>query len=168
MSNKAVTPKIEKDEVLLKLEKIESTIKKIKKKKPHRFETLNKYLPGIGHVHELKDKVECVKAMKYINENSSKFDDNATELGLSADEIDEDEITILGFEPSVWKTDIKARLEEIKDEENLEKLKHAKKLLTKNLSKDDLFAREMNSIDDKVFDLIDDEIDVSFSDEPLQ
>jgi hypothetical protein len=111
------------------------------------YATASKYIPAVGYVAELSTIKQVVKAQKVINEQKEGLGEAAKELGLTEEDLDE-EATFMGFPISVWAQDIKNRLDELRSETRLAKLKVARKTLRKNLSKDDKFDLEMCDIDD--------------------
>ena len=60
--------------------------------------------------------------------------------------------TFLGFKKEIWDKDIETRLNELRQQTKLEKLKVARKLLKKNLSEDDKFKLDMSKITELIED----------------
>ncbi len=137
-----------RDQVLGNFKAVEKEIERLEAKPAVIYATASKYIPSVGYVAELGSIKEIVKAQKTINEQKSGLDEAAKDLGLSDGDFQEEEATFMGYPIQVWANDIKNRLEEIKSEQRLAKLKAARKTLKKNLSKDDKFELDMGGIND--------------------
>lgn len=123
-------------------------IEKIEKEKPFNYQTSTKYVPKIGLITDVTTVKDIVKLQTIVDEQKSKFNEAAKKLGISEDELDEEETTFMGYSLDIWEDEIKQRLNEIKQLNLLSKLQKAKKVLKKNLSADDKFLLDMDSIND--------------------
>jgi hypothetical protein len=110
------------------------------------YETRNKYIPSMGFVAEFETKRECAKALALIKSKFFAELESAKELGLTEEEVAGDS-TFLGFTYSVWKEDIQAKIEELKREEQLYKLRHAKEVLLRHRSKSDTLKANLDDIE---------------------
>ncbi len=143
---------IERTEILNRFQTIEAEIEKIEKAEPSVYATSHKYVDKIGHIHELKSIKDVVKAKKFINGEFEDFEAEQKELGISAKELENNVATFLGFKKEIWDKDIETRLNELRQQTKLEKLKVARKLLKKNLSEDDKFKLDMSKITELIED----------------
>lgn len=140
---------MKKEEVKINLAKVTKSLATIKKEdKIFTYVTKGNYLPGLGDISEVEDISELMKFQKKINQ-LSKSDNTAIieQLGLKPEELPEQEPLILGRSPKHWNSDIKTKLEEIRQNTLVEKLTAAKTALEKHLSDDDKFGIETDGIE---------------------
>ncbi len=114
------------------------------------YRTENKYIPGVGVISEIEDKKLLIKAHKFIKEQFVSDDAIAVELGI---ELETEQETYLGFSAKLWLKEIKQRVQELQENDNLTKYKSALEIVKKNLSADDLFELEMSTISDVLSDI---------------
>ena len=76
--------------------------------------------------------------------NITDYNKSAEELGLKG--IEEKDMKILGYTMDEWLNDFKLRAEYVKLEKTTEKLSSALEIIENNLSDDDKFAIEMQSV----------------------
>ncbi len=140
---------MKKQEVKNNLDKVKKSLDAIKKEdKIFTYVTKGNYLPGLGDISEVEEISELIKFQKKINQ-LSKSDNTAVieQLGLKPEELPEQEPSILGRSPKHWNTDIKTKLEEIRQNTLIEKLTTAKATLEKYLSDDDKFEIDTEGIE---------------------
>jgi hypothetical protein len=140
---------MKKQEVKNNLAKVIKSLAAIKKEdKIFTYVTKGNYLPGLGDISEVEEISELIKFQKKINQ-LSKSDNTAIieQLGLKPEELPEQEPLILGRSPKHWNTDIKTKLEEIRQNTLVEKLTAAKTTLEKYLSDDDKFEIDTENIE---------------------
>jgi len=110
-----------------------------------QFRTSSKYIPGYGTPSEIGSKEGLVKLYAHLNKDNAEFDSAARELGV---EIPESDDKIQGFPKKVWIDEIKRKLTILTREDKIEKLERTIEILKENLSDDDRFAMDMDSIED--------------------
>lgn len=138
-----------KADVKKNLTKVTNALAAIKKEdKIFTYVTKGNYLPGLGCISEVENVSDLIKFQKKINQ-LSKSDNTAVieQLGLKPEELPEQEPLILGRSPKHWNTDIKTKLEEIRQDTLVEKLTAAKVTLEKHLSDDDKFEIDTDGIE---------------------
>lgn len=133
-----------REKVLETITAVETRMSELSNAEAPVFKTAGKYLEKIGYISEIDNVKDIVKANKIVNDLSGGFDDAAKELDLGELEIEKP--TIMGHPIESWKADIVTQLQVLKDDAEYESLKKAKKVLSKHLSADDIFARDMESI----------------------
>jgi len=140
---------MKREEVKNNLTKVNKALSTIKKEdKIFTFVTKGSYLPGLGDISEVEEISELMKFQKKINQMSKSDNTEVIEqLGLKSEELPEQEPTILGFAPKHWNSDIKTKLEEIRQNTLVDKLTAAKTALEKHLSDDDKFGIETDGIE---------------------
>lgn len=121
-------------------------IASIKKLPKVSYITADKYVPQHGYIKEVSSLQAISKFHKFITEQDNELNESLELLGITEDELDEDEIKYLGFPLESWYTDIKTRLAELRQEIKVKKLKSDVKILKKNLSLDDKFELEMGKL----------------------
>lgn len=143
---------ISREEVKAKYQAVKEELAKLAEQEAPAYKTDNKYLPGIGLISELETMKDVAKAAKYIKEESGSFESAVEGVELTEAEAAEAlaETTIMGFKPSVWLAEINQRVVELRKEKRIADLEKAKKILKKNLSEDDKFALDMESIAETV------------------
>jgi hypothetical protein len=131
------------------LKKVQSAIAALEKKnkKAPCYETATKHIPAIGYVSEIPTLRECAKALSFVQSKFTNETTAAAELGLAEADIQEEQ-SYLGFDFETWKSDIQKRVEQLKDESQMEKLQAAEQKLKKHRSADDIFADDMEGMDD--------------------
>jgi hypothetical protein len=142
---------MKRSEVKAKLLAVQAKLKKITESREDDilvFVTKDKYLDGVGHIHEIEDMKHLIEAQHAVM-SLSKTDltEAAQALGLSEDEIPASDTKIMGFKPKHWLKDIKTQLGKIREDAEFTKLEQWEEKLTKNLSADDEFALDMDGID---------------------
>lgn len=135
-----------KAQLLKKYNETNKAIKTLENREEATYHTINKYLPQIGHIHELTTLQQVVKAKKYINSESGSNADVIAELGIDADELPVEDVKLMGFPISKWNADINTKVEELRIEIKLEKLYNDASILERNLSEDDKFNLEMSEL----------------------
>lgn len=140
---------MKKEEVKTNLAKITKALAAIKKEdKIFTYITKESYLPGAGSIAEVEDISDLIKFQKKINELSKNDNTEViAQLGLNPKELPEKETTILGFAAKHWNTDIKTKLEEIRQDTLVSELTTAKKTLEKHLSDNDKFEIDTDGIE---------------------
>lgn len=139
---------IKREEVKKKFTAVEKELDRLRKLPKPLYATASKYIPKVGYVHELETVKQILKAQKTVDAEREDYDASAKKLEIDSDDIEEENVTFMGFAFDVWDTDIKNRLEEIKTQATITDLERARKVLKKNLSSEDKFDLEMESIGD--------------------
>lgn len=135
--------KITKDQVLDKLVAVREKIKHIKAKEKYVYKTIHKHVPGAGKVHEINNIKYLVIAHSKVNAEITNLNSSAQELNVK---LDKSAYEFLGFPLSTWDEEIKARLEEVRNTNELKKLKKAETMLQGHLSEDDKFNLDMMEV----------------------
>lgn len=129
------------DEIMRELDRLESL-------PIITYKTENKYIEKCGHITQLDSMVKIAKAHKIVIEHFSGLSYSAIVLGITDDELADDEIqTYLGFTKESWEDDFRSRVEELRRRDQRAALYRARKLLKKNFSEDDKFAADMEKLD---------------------
>jgi len=138
---------MERKELSAKLKAINAKIEEIESAEEVVYATANKFIPSVGHVHQIQTKRDCAKALTIVNKQFSTENEAAKELGLTDADI-QSETNYLGFKKEVWVSDLQKRVNELTQAETLAKLENAKKTLMKHRTADDIFSEDMDSISD--------------------
>lgn len=109
------------------------------------FRTATKYIPGFGTPSDIGNKEGLVKLYAHLNKNNTELDNAAKELGVDLPKSDD---KIQGYAKKIWIEDIKRKLLVLDREEKIEKIEKTIDILTNNLSEDDKFAMDMDSIEE--------------------
>jgi hypothetical protein len=115
------------------------------------YATKDKYLPKVGHIHEIDSIEGLLKAQNLVMEGKDKkYEAAAAALGLDEKEMPKQSDTLLlGIKTSLWEKDIKTRLAELRVEIKLAKLRKDAELLRRNLNDDDNFKLDMLELSDE-------------------
>jgi hypothetical protein len=115
------------------------------------YATKDKYLPKVGHIHEIDTIEGLLKAQNIVMESKDKkYDEAAKALGIEEKEMPKSKDSfLLGIKTSLWEKDIKTRLEELRLEIRLAKLQKDAELLRKNLNDEDNFKLDMLKLSDE-------------------
>jgi len=93
---------------------------------------------------------ELIKMHSFINAKDKAYTESVKELKLTPANYPS---KISGHKPDVWKKDIAARLNIVKNKEKLDKLKQVKTILEANLSEKAKFQKQMGDMVDILQDL---------------
>ena len=135
------------------VEKYKVALKKVKelKNKKYSYKT-TRPCEGYGTTSKLS-LGDCVKVYATVHEGAANLDSAMTALGITAAELNINERKYLGFTIAEWDSDLKTRVEEIRDTDTLHKYEEVIKKLKNNFSSDDLFAIEMDEVANMGIDL---------------
>jgi len=111
----------------------------------YSFKTANKYIPGFGTPGEIYTKEGLIKLYAHLNKDNSELENAAKELGV---ELDKDNTKIQGYSKKIWIDEIKRQIRILDRNNNISNLKNIIDVLTNNLSEDDKFSLDMESIAD--------------------
>jgi len=108
------------------------------------YATHSKYIPKLGYVGELSMQ-GVVQAAKFLNDlNASSFETEMEEFGIKQEELGlAASDKYLGINISIWKNDLKTRINELRQSAKLNALKSDAEILYRNLDKDNLFELDM-------------------------
>lgn len=134
-------------QLLSKFNSINIEIKKLTDVEEPVYFTLNKYLPKIGYIHEIETLTQIVKAKKYIDKETSSNSAIIAELGLKTEEIETEDVKLMGFSIDKWNADIQTKIVDIRRITRLEKLQKDLSIVSKYLSDDDKFNLAMDELD---------------------
>ena len=127
-----------REEVLKRIETLMAEVKSV------RFIS-NRYYEGYGMVENM-DKNTLVAAYADLKSRMLGGNDALKELGFSEDCDGQD--TYLGYTFEEWSEDFKNRAKQISNLEKIEKLDEAVEIMEKNLSEDDRFSPEMQTVEE--------------------
>ena len=112
------------------------------------YKTLNKHLNGVGYISEIDNFKDLAQAHSKITKHiSNNLDESYRFLGLTDAEKPKETAKLLGFSISTWLEDIKTKRDQLRLDIQIEKLTEAKEILTRNLSAEDKFDLDTESID---------------------
>jgi len=136
---------MKREEVRIKLKAVQAELKKLEKQENPKYHSEGIYIPGIGEIHEVNSLQQLIKAHAIITKAKVDLTNSSKELEI---ELEDEEFEYNGIEISKWMEDIKARKNQIAKEKRMSALYGAEKILEKNLSDDDKFDIDMESISD--------------------
>jgi hypothetical protein len=144
---------MKREELVPKLKSITAEISRLENLTQHDYRTRNKYVDKFGFIHELSTQEECAKVYKTIKTHFDEMSDVSLELDIDIDEVKE-KANYMGYNLDVWKSDVQARINELRTDIKIEKLYNAQEVLKKHRSEDDIFNDDIDSISD-VLSLLD-------------
>ena len=141
---------MKRTEVSAKLKEVTKAIEKIESQEDIAlYYTTGKFLPKVGHIHEVDSVADLVIAHdKVIQQSKPQYGDAMAALGVTEAEMGNVETKILGYSPKYWIKDIETRLIELRTEIKYKKLKEAKAVLEKYITTDDKFNIDMEILND--------------------
>lgn len=101
---------------------------------------------GFGPVPTL-GKRALVSALVHLTKKSDMEAVNAAATELGFDDLKKENVLVLGYTVDEWKNDFKTRATVIKLEEENEKLKKAFDILSRNMTDEDKFHLDMESVE---------------------
>lgn len=101
---------------------------------------------GFGPVPTLGKKA-LVGALVHLTKKSDMEAINAAATELGFDDLKKENILVLGYTVDEWKNDFKTRAAVIKLEEENEKLNKAFDILSRNMTEEDKFCLDMESVE---------------------
>lgn len=134
---------IKRDQLLVTFKGVNGKLKMLKSKPKPVYTTSNKFIPGVGTISELNQEKEIALGYAKVNSEIATIKSAASELGISLNEKD---YMFMGFDLSVWNSEFKTRLEEIRTKKEIKQLEATKTKLSKYLSEEDLFQYEMGGL----------------------
>lgn len=145
---------IKRNELLTKKEEIIAKMKEIEKKQKKVRYVTTRYYEGIGVVASM-DEFELIAALKDLKnrfKENTEYDQLAQEIGLQVCQKreDEDEPTYLGYTYDEWFEDLKTRATYLNNEATLDKLGEALDIINRNLSEEDKFNLEMQTLEELI------------------
>lgn len=142
---------IKREELAKRYSDTIAAIEKIKNsEESFLYHTKDKYLPKVGHIHEVDSIEGLLKAQNIVNENKEQvYDKSAALLGITEKEMPKSEKKLMGMKTSYWDKDIVTRLSELRTEIRLAKLQKDEQLLRGHLDKSDLFNLDMLELSDE-------------------
>jgi hypothetical protein len=119
------------------------------------YHTKDKYLPKVGHIHEIDSIEGILKAQNKVNANKEQvYDSAAKDLGITEAEMPKNDTKLMGMKTSYWDKDIKTRLNELRLEIRLAKLEKDEELLRGHLGKDEQFSLDMLELSDETVETV--------------
>lgn len=101
-----------------------------------------------GYIGDM-DLVTVLQAHARIHEEVKSFEQSAAALGVDLAALtDNTNQLVNGYTTDVWDEDFKLRVQEIKDNERVEKLERALEKMRSHFSEDDAFAADMQELED--------------------
>lgn len=136
---------IKREELAKRLVETQAAIEKLESSQEvFLYATKDKYLPKVGHIHEIDSFEGLLKAQNIVNASKEQvYTEAAAQLGLSESEMPRQENLLMGMKTSYWDRDLKTRLDELRFEIRLKNLKNDAAILRRNLGADDKFQIEM-------------------------
>lgn len=115
------------------------------------YATQTKYIPELGYIKEMSFK-DIIKAKHILNQaNTSQFDIEMKELGITEDEIDiKNAEKFLGVKKTIWVNDLKTRISELRHETKVANLNADLVILLRNLEEEDIREMDLGSLSDVV------------------
>lgn len=141
---------IKRDQLLVTFKGVNGKLKMLKGKTKPVYTTSNKFIPGVGSINELNTEKEIALGYAKVNAEIATIKSAAKELDITLNEKD---YMFMGFDLSVWNSEFKARLEEIRNKREVKQLEATKTKLSKYLSEEDLFQYEMGGLGLDIDDL---------------
>lgn len=144
---------IKRNELLVKKEEIIAKMKEIEKKQKKVRYVTTRYYEGIGVVASM-DEFELIATLKDLKtcfKENTEYDQLAQEIGLQVCQKKEDEEpTYLGYTYDEWFEDLKTRAAYLNNEATLDKLSEALDIINRNLSEEDKFNLEMQTLEELI------------------
>ena len=144
---------IKRNELLVKKEEIIAKMKEIEKKQKKVRYVTTRYYEGIGVVASM-DEFELIATLKDLKtrfKENTEYDQLAQEIGLQVCQKEEDEEpTYLGYTYDEWFEDLKTRAAYLNNEATLDKLSEALNIINRNLSEEDKFNLEMQTLEELI------------------
>jgi hypothetical protein len=136
---------IKREELAKRLVDTKAAIEKLENSEEvFLYATKEKYLPKIGHVHEIDSFEGLLKAQNIVNQSKEQvYTEAAAQLGLTEAEMPVKENLLMGMKTSYWDKDLQTRRDEIRFEIRLKNLKRDAEILKRNLGAEDKFQMEM-------------------------
>jgi len=114
------------------------------------YATKDKYLPKVGHIHEVDNIEGLLKAQNIVNENKEQvYVAAAKMLGITEAEMPKSDSKLLGMKTMYWDRDIQTRLAELRKKTRLKKLKNDEEILRGHLGKEEQFDLDMLELSDE-------------------
>lgn len=135
---------MERSEVKDKFVSVKERIKQLENKE-YSYHTEGRHYPGVGIITDMNTKSELTSAFAAIKAKKSDLSEANKELGFDDEEDVVEEVA--GISIDLWLEDIKTRVENLKDEAVLEKLRRGEQILDRNLSADDKFELDMKELE---------------------
>lgn len=144
---------IKRNELLTKKEEIIAKMKEIEKKQKKVRYVTTRYYEGIGVVASM-DEFELIATLKDLKtrfKENTEYEQLAQEIGLQFCQKEEDEEpTYLGYTYDEWFEDLKTRATYLNNEATLDKLGEALDIINRNLSEEDKFNLEMQTLEELI------------------
>lgn len=136
---------IKREELAKRLVDTKAAIEKLENSEEvFLYATREKYLPKIGHVHEIDSFEGLLKAQNVVNQSKEQvYTEAAAQLGLTEAEMPVKESLLMGMKTSYWDKDLQTRRDELRFEIRLKNLKRDAEILKRNLGAEDKFQMEM-------------------------
>ena len=134
---------IKREELMQKRQEVINRIENLERENKNARYVCNRYLEGYGLIEGM-DKDTLLGAHVEIKGMFGTRDSALEELGFDTKR--ENDETYLGFTMDEWLKDLKTRAQVIRNEEKICDLEEAIAIIDNNLSEDDRFALEMESL----------------------
>ena len=137
--------KITRETLMQQLKAVGGKIETLENKK-YEYQVKRQF-PGcvlIKDINNVNALIKCWETIHNgtISRRSAIEGLNLVKMGLINEENDKH----LGYAMKEWENDLHLKAEELKDRETLEKLYKAQEILERNMSEDDKFAAEMDTV----------------------